>query len=80
MKNNFGIFIVCQIYCCSLLWPAVIASHVEANAAQLDDATEHKKLPTILIVTLLRNKAHTLPHFFTYLNQQDYPKERISLW
>lgn len=38
------------------------------------------KLPTILIVTLFRNKAHTMPLFFTYLNRLEYPKERISLW
>ena len=38
------------------------------------------KKPTVLIVTLIRNKAHTLPMFLTYLEEQDYPKDRISLW
>lgn len=75
---------MCQFYCCSLLllllWSSAIASNVETDEPQLDDVTDNRKLPTILIVTLLRNKAHTLPHFFTYLNHQDYPKERISLW
>lgn len=40
----------------------------------------YDKLPTILIVTLFRNKAHVMPHFFTYLNRLEYPKQRISLW
>lgn len=39
-----------------------------------------KKPPTMLIVTLFRNKGHTLPYFFSYLEQLDYPKSRIGLW
>ncbi|XP_066250477.1 glycosyltransferase 25 family member [Euwallacea similis] len=38
------------------------------------------KPPTIFITTLVRNKAHILPYFLSYLEQLDYPKERISLW
>lgn len=45
-----------------------------------DANSNYEKLPTILIVTLFRNKAHTMPYFFTYLNRIDYPKQRISLW
>lgn len=45
-----------------------------------DENLNFDKLPTILIVTLFRNKAHTMPYFFTFLNRIDYPKERISLW
>ncbi|XP_055705796.1 glycosyltransferase 25 family member [Phlebotomus papatasi] len=41
---------------------------------------QSRKEPKILIVTLIRNKAHTLPLFFTYLTQLDYPKDRIALW
>nr|XP_042901961.1 glycosyltransferase 25 family member [Parasteatoda tepidariorum] len=37
-------------------------------------------LPTVLITVLIRNKAHTLPYFFAYLEQLDYPRDRISLW
>ncbi|XP_062562342.1 glycosyltransferase 25 family member [Armigeres subalbatus] len=36
--------------------------------------------PKVLIVTLIRNKEHTLPYFFTYLEDQEYPKACISLW
>lgn len=38
------------------------------------------KKPSVLIVSLIRNKAHTLPLFLTYLEEQQYPKDRISLW
>lgn len=38
------------------------------------------KKPSILIVSLIRNKAHTLPIFLSYIEEQDYPKDRISLW
>uniref|UniRef100_A0A336M109 CSON006145 protein n=1 Tax=Culicoides sonorensis TaxID=179676 RepID=A0A336M109_CULSO len=37
-------------------------------------------MPSVLIVTLIRNKAHTLPYFFSYLENQDYAKNKISLW
>ncbi|XP_053684624.1 glycosyltransferase 25 family member [Sabethes cyaneus] len=36
--------------------------------------------PKVFIVTLIRNKEHTLPYFFSYLESLDYPKDRISLW
>lgn len=62
---------VCVIIC-SLCVTQLIASNVDSN--------ETEKHPTLVIVTLFRNKAHTLPYFFTYLEQLDYPKERISLW
>ncbi|XP_031622692.1 glycosyltransferase 25 family member [Contarinia nasturtii] len=45
-----------------------------------DINAEYTKPPTILIVTLFRNKAHILPLFLTYLNRIEYPKQRISLW
>ncbi|KAF3420606.1 hypothetical protein E2986_03100 [Frieseomelitta varia] len=41
---------------------------------------EDFKKPTILITILVRNKAHTLPYFLTFLEQLIYPKERIHLW
>lgn len=44
------------------------------------DGSILKKDPSILIVILIRNKAHTLPYFFSYLENQDYAKDRISLW
>jgi collagen beta-1,O-galactosyltransferase len=39
-----------------------------------------EKKPTILIVTLVRNKAHTLPLFLSFLEDLEYPKDRMSLW
>lgn len=41
---------------------------------------DYTKLPTIIIVVLFRNKAHTMPYFFNFLHRLDYPKDRISLW
>ncbi|XP_053971796.1 glycosyltransferase 25 family member [Hylaeus volcanicus] len=42
--------------------------------------SEDSKKPTVLITILVRNKAHTLPYFLTFLEQLNYPKERIRLW
>jgi hypothetical protein len=38
------------------------------------------KRPSVSVISLIRNKAHTLPLFLTYLEEQDYPKDRIELW
>lgn len=46
----------------------------------LDSSGDKLEPPTLLIAVILRNKAHVLPHFFGYLEQQSYPKSRISLW
>ena len=33
-----------------------------------------------MIVLLVRNKAHTLPHFLALLDGLDYPREKLRLW
>ncbi|KAH9500757.1 Procollagen galactosyltransferase 1 [Bulinus truncatus] len=47
-----------------------------ADASSVDT----KLLPTVVIATLVRNKAHCLPWFLGLIEKLDYPKERISLW
>lgn len=46
----------------------------------ISDNSHLYKKPSVMIVTLVRNKAHTLPLFLTYLEEQQYPKDRISLY
>lgn len=38
------------------------------------------KEPTVLVAILVRNKAHTLPYFLSFLERQDYAKKRVRLW
>lgn len=57
---------------CLLAWVGVVLC--------LDTSGDKLEPPTLLIAVILRNKAHVLPHFFGYLEQQSYPKSRISLW
>lgn len=59
---------------------ATVASLPPPTELLTDTNLNYDKLPTILIVTLFRNKAHTMPYFFTFLNRIEYPKQRISLW
>lgn len=66
------IIILCQIFCSSSEYVA----HTDGN--HTDNLNE--KSPTVLIVALFRNKAHTMPYFLNYLDRLDYPKERISFW
>lgn len=48
--------------------------------AKIESINSTLEIPNVLIVCLIRNKAHTLPYFLTYLQNQDYPKNKISLW
>lgn len=38
-----------------------------------------KPEPSVLVVLLARNKAHTLPYFLSYFRELDYPKDRMIL-
>lgn len=79
-KNIFlKMMLRCRVICLAivlcfntLLWTRGAAADVANERAT--------KTPTVLIVTLIRNKAHVLPYFFSYLEQLDYPKDRITLW
>ncbi|XP_016989280.1 glycosyltransferase 25 family member [Drosophila rhopaloa] len=56
----------------------LLASVLVFISGQDDD--DYLEPPTVLIALLVRNKAHTLPMFLSYLEQQDYPKQRIAFW
>ena len=43
-------------------------------------ASDSPELKTVLIVLLVRNKAHTLPHFLAMLDGLDYPRDKLRLW
>ncbi|XP_077504632.1 procollagen galactosyltransferase 1-A-like isoform X3 [Amblyomma americanum] len=58
-------------------WLPLLSSVGVVRCATSDDKLE---APTLLIAVVLRNKAHVLPQFFGYLEQQNYPKSRLSLW
>lgn len=36
--------------------------------------------PTVFVVVLARNAAHTLPYFLGCLERLDYPKSRMAIW
>lgn len=46
----------------------------------VQSSTAINKAPTVFIAILARNKEITLPYFLSLLQDQDYPKDRISLW
>lgn len=39
-----------------------------------------QEMPSVMVVLMIRNKAHVLPTFLTYFENLDYPKKRIALW
>uniref|UniRef100_A0A4W5Q4W2 Collagen beta(1-O)galactosyltransferase 2b n=1 Tax=Hucho hucho TaxID=62062 RepID=A0A4W5Q4W2_9TELE len=37
-------------------------------------------MPKVMIAILVRNAAHSLPHYLGCIDRLDYPKERIAIW
>ena len=55
---------------------------VPAQCDTVENVVEEEELsqPTVMVAILVRNKAHVLPYFLHYLEQQEYPKQRMSIW
>jgi len=53
---------------------------VSVLAMALGSAVDDPKPNTVFVAILIRNKAHTLPYFFSALESLDYPKDRMHLW
>lgn len=63
----------------------IVICALSAGLADSDEDLELKseldyEQPTVLITLLVRNKAHILPLFLSYVEQLDYPKQRIAFW
>lgn len=59
----------------------LIICALSAGLAVSDEESELEyEQPTVLITILVRNKAHILPLFLSYVEQLDYPKHRIAFW
>ncbi|XP_067613087.1 glycosyltransferase 25 family member [Eurosta solidaginis] len=77
------LFGLCAYYCSAVAPPETTKS---SSVPSLDEL--HAMLPvdledeppTVVIALLVRNKAHILPLFLTYLEHLNYPKQQIALW
>lgn len=70
MRIIHGLLIIC----------ALSAGFALDADSDLKSELEEYEQPTVLITLLVRNKAHILPLFLSYLEQLDYPKQRIAIW
>ncbi|XP_052872719.1 glycosyltransferase 25 family member isoform X1 [Anopheles cruzii] len=64
----------------SLICTLLVIATLFIASLRCDNVELTVKLPTVMIAVLVRNKEHTLPYFFSYLEDLDYPKDRVSLW
>lgn len=77
---------MCSLRCASsgmllLLEIAAFLSLLPSATVRCDNNVELTvQAPSVMVAVLIRNKEHTLPYFFTYLEELDYPKDRLSLW
>ena len=82
--HRFGLFFL------ALLCAYEVPCEESQEAIELQDDPEDKITfeppkpielpPTVLVVLLIRNKAHTLPHFLALFERLKYPKDRMGLY
>ena len=58
----------------SLLLAVVTASASDVLSSEVQDQTR------VMVGVITRNTAHTLPNFFGYLDNLNYPKNRMLIW
>lgn len=68
----------------SIMWTSVLLAAALATfvVVAVDGTVDvgDRKPGTVFVALLVRNKAHTLPYFFSAFESLDYPKDRIHLW
>ena len=69
-----------HIYLITLAFLVSLASAFYAPISDSEFEPAQDLQPTVMVALLVRNKAHILPWMLRYLELQDYPKSRISLW
>lgn len=80
------LFALSSYYCSAVATPETGKPPPTRAVPSIDDLYEllpsdlGDEPPTVVVVLLVRNKAHILPLFLTYLERLNYPKEQIALW
>ena len=72
--------IIATIVASVLIGGSQMATSGHETVASEVDGDSSSELRTVLIVLLVRNKAHTLPHFLAMLDGLDYPRDKLRLW
>lgn len=59
---------------------SVLLLVITIHNAKAQHVYHEKESPAVLISVLIRNKAHVLPYFFSFLENLNYPKNRVGLF
>ncbi|VEL38753.1 unnamed protein product, partial [Protopolystoma xenopodis] len=76
MARLFGLALVG----CLLLTPQLAVSGRPTSRIETSSGRDETELPSLLLVMLVRNKAHLLRYVFGCLERLDYPKRQIHLF
>ena len=73
---SFFLFLICLF----VRWEPTNAD-VKVSDVLFNPSKEYVvKEPTVFLAVLVRNTAHMLPHWLAYIENLDYPKDRMSIW
>ena len=73
--------IIIIVLCCIFSIRSQLTNHVGSSITADNPAWPRSNIaPSVFVVLLVRNKAHTLPWSLYYFDRLDYPKQRMRLW
>lgn len=72
----------------SLFLVSTLSIHIPSSNSESETANEYfrgpdereLKEPTVLLSVIARNMVHLLPNWLGYIENLDYPKDRMSIW
>ena len=84
-KCNVLIMASKSLYIVIILFTYCILPYNADPQSQTEDAVpvvsqQNLQKPTVFVAVLVRNKAHSLPYTLRYLEDLDYPKDRMIIW
>ena len=73
---------ICEIPCDEIQTITPTKPSLDNSESQLNlmSSKINELPPTVMVVLLVRNKAHILPHFLALFERLEYPKDRIRLY
>lgn len=75
--------VCCYLFMITLLFTSLQALSADSKISDvvynLSKETEVKE-PSVFLAIIARNAAHLLPNWLGYIENLDYPKNRISVW
>lgn len=82
-RNRLLMAVCCNLCLISLLFTSLQISTAESKISDVVYNLSKESAvrePSVFLAIIARNAAHLLPNWLGYIENLDYPKNRISVW